>query len=220
MIFDKYPQIIFKSSKISDGNMSLMKGKPDVAIKNRKSFLNKFDLSLDQIVCMFVEHEDKVVVVDKNSLGKGAFKPEDKIRSDGIITDQKELILMIATGDCLPIGVYDPDKQVIALIHGSRKSLATKIFDYTVKILKTNFGSKIENLIVSIGPSIGPCCYDIDLWSIAERKLRKLGIPQKNIYNCQICTYHTNQHFSHRRAKNKNQNDFRSATILGIRNVS
>lgn len=220
MTLKKHSQIVFASSTISDGNMSTIKGDPLIAIKNRELFLRKFGLKLSQVVNMFLEHKDNVVVVNKNDLGKGAFDLEDGISSDAIVTNEKDLILMVMTGDCLPISFYDSQKQIIALIHGSKKNLASKILDNTVKVFKERFQSKSANLIVSIGPSIGPCCYYLDLWSIAEKKLKRLGIPQKNIYNYRVCTYHTNKYFSHRRASDKNQGDLRFATILGIKNAS
>lgn len=211
--------MIFVSSKISDGNMSTIKDDSSVAIRNRQLFLEKFGLKLNQVVNMFLEHKDKVVIVGKNDLGKGAFDLKNGISADGIITNQKGVFLMVMTGDCLPIGFYDPIKQIIALVHGSKKNLPSKIVDNTVTMFRDTFQSKPDNLVISIGPSIGPCCYDMDLWSLVENKLKALGVSKENIHNFRVCTYHTNQYFSHRRASNQNQPDFRFTTILGIENV-
>ncbi len=221
MRFDKYPQIIFKSSKISDGNMSTIKGEQNQAVKNRRSFLKKYGLKLDHTINMFLEHGNNIVMVGNKELGKGSLDTKDGIKSDGIVTAQKDIFLMVITGDCLPIGFYDTKKQIIALIHASRKNLESGLLENTVKIFVDSLKSKPGDLIVSIGPSIGPCCYYTDLWSFTKKKLEELGIPQENIFNPEICTYHSNQYFSHRKAIEKNlPEDFRFVTILGIKNVN
>ncbi len=220
MIFDKYPEIIFDSSKIADGNMSTLKGDPFVAIKNRKKFLKKHQLKLENTVNMFLEHNGKVIIVGKKEAGKGAFEKNDGITADGIITDQKDITLMVMTGDCLPIAIFDPTKGVIALIHGSKKSLELGILENSISLLIEKFATLSSNLIISIGPSIGPCCYYVDLWSYTQKILQRLGILKKNIYNSCICTYHTKEYFSHRRSDDTQTTEGRFITILGIKNVN
>lgn len=220
MIFDKYPEIIFTSSKIADGNMSTLKGDPHIAIKNRKKFLKKYQLKLENTVNMFLEHHSKVAIVGKNELGKGAFEKNDGIAVDGIITDQKGIALMVMTGDCLPIAIFDPTKGIIALIHGSKKSLELGVLENSISLLHNKFVVLPSNLRVTIGPSIGPCCYHTNLWLYTQKKLQKLGILKKNIYNRCICTYHTKEYFSHRRSDDTQTPEGRFITILGIKNVN
>ncbi len=45
-----------------------------------------------------------------------------------------------------------------------------------------------------IGPSIGPCCYEVDLWEENERQLRSAGIER--ISNCRLCTACNPEKFS------------------------
>ncbi len=56
----------------------------------------------------------------------------------------------------------------------------------------------------------------MDIWKEAENQLIKTGILKENIDNPKICTYESKDYFSHRRAADQNQDDFRFVTILGL----
>lgn len=237
-----HPQILFTSSKAADGNMSFIKGDPQEALENRKRFMKKLGLQLDKSVCMRLTHGTDVILVDKKDKGKGALSVDDSIECDGLITDKPDIILLVLTGDCMPIGIYDPVKKIIALVHASRHNLLKGVINQAISKFR-EFGSNPTDLVVSIGPSIGPCCYHsskkkvkrfeeeelqpyifetetdlgMDLWSYTESLLAKVGILKENIHNPKICTYHTNEYFSHRQFEDQNlQYDYRFATVLGI----
>lgn len=217
MKLSNYPNITFKSSAIHYGNMSTVHEDPNKVVEHREKFFRKHKLSLTNAVNMFVEHSNKVVIVDRSDSQKGVFEDEDGIMSDALCTNQKDLILMLVTGDCLPIGISDTKKRAIALLHGSRKSLQKGVLEATVETLSKNFESNPKDLIVEIGPSIGPCCYNFDLWTLTEKKLRTLGVLKKNIHNQKLCTYHSGNYFSHRKYVVEHlSNDFRIMTVLGM----
>lgn len=220
MRMSDFPQVIFKSSTIKDKNMSTVHEDPKKVVQHRKQFLEKYKLSLNDCVNMFVEHEDKVTVVDKSDCKKGIFEDKNGIITDGLCTNQKNLIIMLVTGDCLPIGLYDPKKEAIALLHGSKKSLQKGIVKTGIKIMKESFSSNAHDLIVEIGPSIGPCCYNSNLWKLTEEELQYLGVLKENIYNQKFCTYHEDKHFSHRKYINEHlANDSRILTIFSLHNL-
>ena len=124
--------------------------------------------------------------------------------------------MSILTADCLPIAVYDPKTKTIGLIHVSRHNLK-KIVKSTIEALKKKFNINPKNLVVNIGPSIGPCNYEIDLWEKVEKELTRLKVLKKNIYNPRICTFESSDYFSHRKSKSRKLPDNRFATIFGPR---
>ena len=218
MIFKNYPEIVLTHSNSSAGNMSFSKGDPKIALANRKAFLKKNNLSLDQIVKLYVKHGSKVVSVGKKDLGKGAFDLESGIKSDALITNQANVFLMLPSADCMPIAIFDPKNKIISLIHGSKKSLEKGIIENTISKISKKFKSTPSNLIIHIGPSIGPCCYYLNIWSDAIQRLKRTGVLEKNIENSKVCTYHENVYFSHSKSFNqKLKNDFRFITILGMK---
>lgn len=127
------------------------------------------------------------------------------------------IYLMVKVADCHQIGFYDPNHQTFGLIHAGWKGLDRGIIKNTISTFVARLGSDPRHMMVRFGPSIGPCCYRMDIWKQAENQLLDLGVPKSNIDNPQICTYHTGNYYSHRRAMDNNEPDFRFITIMGIK---
>lgn len=229
MIYKKYPHILFSCSKAKDGDM--------LKEQNRPRLLKHLGLNPKNLVTVHQMHSTNIIKVSKPE------EANSNTRADGLITDQPGIYLGILTADCLPIAFYDPARGAIGLIHAGWKGLDQDIIHNLIQTMQHHFGSDPQDLLVEIGPSIGPCCYThlsdlkqkgdpkwqpyilkdhdgsyvLDLWSFAENQLLKSGVPKGNIDNPKICTYHTNQYFSHRKVMNeKLTQDPRFITILGI----
>lgn len=113
-------------------------------------------------------HYKKLVVLDQIHSVNIHFFDRQKIDSiekivdtDGVITNQSNVVLSVRTADCAPLIFTDKKRGLIGISHqgwrGSLKKMAAKMID----ILVQKGGNK-EDIIVAIGPEIGPCCYDID----------------------------------------------------------
>lgn len=204
--------MIFVSSKISDGNMSINYGNPKKALKNRKKFFKKLGINPENIVEVKQVHGNKVLLVD-NIL-------DPNIEADGLITNKAGVILMMKVADCMAISFYDSTHQAIGLVHAGYKGLEKGIIKNAIYAMNKNFKTNPKDLIIHFGPSIGPCCYRLDIWTKAEKQLEDSGVLKENINNPRICTYESKDYFSHRRSEDKNQRDFRFATILGLKNAN
>lgn len=245
-ILNKFPQVIFASSDISDGNMSFTHGdnQRSEILQNRKIFFEKLNIPLDFTVAMELEHKANIVKVTTDDRQKGIYSLDDAIAADALITNEPQLYLFVLTADCIPLALYDPKNQAIALIHISWKTAHQDIIDLTVKKMSENFGTNPKNLIAQFGPSLGPCCYKglgeisqkgdprwqsfiskspdktftVDLWGFTEHELKKIGLDPKNIDNPNICSYHSGNYFSYKKFQRENlKNDPRFATILGLK---
>jgi polyphenol oxidase len=82
-------------------------------------------------------------------------------KGDASITGQPGLLLGTQTADCLPILLADPKKRVVAAIHAGWKGTLARILQKTVGRMQYEFASKPEDILAAIGPSIGPCCYEV-----------------------------------------------------------
>ena len=81
---------------------------------------------------------------------------------DAMITNSPNIFLGILTADCLPIFVIDQKRKVIAAIHAGRQGTSLHITAKVLKKMKEDFGCSSRDFLISLGPSIGPCCYEID----------------------------------------------------------
>jgi copper oxidase (laccase) domain-containing protein len=106
--------------------------------------------------------------------------------TDGFLTNARRIALIVVTADCLPIFLYDPKRSVIGLLHCGRAGTSDDIVGVGIERMSNDFGSVPRDCLVVIGPSVGPCCYDVDLWAANEFRLTELGVG--SVFNCRVCT--------------------------------
>ena len=92
-------------------------------------------------------HSEKVIQVNNNTLNL-----KHKI-ADSLITKEQYQSLWIYTADCIPILIADTKTRNIAACHSGLKGIKKQIISKTLKKLE-GIGSKKNNLIIAIGPSI------------------------------------------------------------------
>jgi YfiH family protein len=87
--------------------------------------------------------------------------PADPCSGDASITNRPGLLLAIQTADCVPILLVDPQKHAIAAIHAGWRGTLARIAAKTIGKMQMHFGTNPGDLLAAIGPSIGPCCYEV-----------------------------------------------------------
>ena len=83
------------------------------------------------------------------------------LKGDGMMTDEPGVLLGIQTADCIPILVADRKQRAVAAFHAGWRGTLARIVENGVGRMRLEFGSKPEDLIASIGPGIGQCCYAV-----------------------------------------------------------
>lgn len=135
----------------------------------------------------------------------GGATPNQPPVGDAIVTDSKEVFLVIQVADCLPVLFYDPVGRLVAGAHAGWKGSLLGIVPQVVRRL-VGLGSRPECLKVWIGPSIRSCCYEvdversvlfpqrvgsarhIDLLSFNSRLLELCRVRKESIFKDQRCT--------------------------------
>ncbi len=108
---------------------------------------------------------------------------------DALITDKKNIPLMVMVADCAPVLFYDAQKKVIAVAHAGRAGAFGNIIGATLQSFSSKFNSNISDIYVSIGASIGVCCYEVGEEINTEANAIGLGYAiskQKNTYHLDI----------------------------------
>ena len=114
---------------------------------------NKLNLS-SNIHYAKQEHSDKVIEVNNR------LNLKSKI-ADSLITKEQFQSLWIYTADCIPILIADIKTRNIAACHSGLKGIKKQLISKTLKKLK-KIGSKKNNLIIAIGPSITGDKYQVN----------------------------------------------------------
>jgi hypothetical protein len=83
------------------------------------------------------------------------------LKGDGLMTGQPGVLLGIQTADCIPVLVADRKNRAVAAFHAGWRGTLARIVENGVGRMRLEFGSRAENLIASIGPGIGQCCYSV-----------------------------------------------------------
>ena len=147
--------------------------------------------------------------------------PGEYIDTDGLITDNSEIILIIKVADCVPVYLYEPKSQLIGLVHSGWRGIAGGIVPNAVRKMLI-MGADKKEVNVFLGPAIGFCCYDVDgevadnFNNNAKRKMKNrkwkvglhehiclqltdIGVPSSNIRASDICTFESQDCHSYRR---------------------
>jgi purine-nucleoside/S-methyl-5'-thioadenosine phosphorylase / adenosine deaminase len=170
-------------------------------------------------------HGTDALVVDRPLTGSDQFPGE----WDAVVTDQPGVTVAVRTADCVPVLVHDPRRLVVAAIHAGWRGAVAGIVPKTIALMANRFGSARSELRISIGPSAGPCCYEVDdpvlnelrvglpdwqsvvrdyqghkarldLKALIRRQAEKEGVSASSVSSVNLCTIcHEELFYSYRR---------------------
>ena len=148
---------------------------------------------------------------------------------DALVTDQPGIMVAVRTADCVPVLIHDPKRHVVAAVHAGWRGAVAGIVPKTLALLESRFGSCPGHVRISIGPSAGACCYEVDepvldrlsqefpdwakvvrrrgdgkahldLKALVKEQAQALGAHTKSITTVNLCTIcHEDLFFSYRR---------------------
>lgn len=107
-----------------------------------------------RVVTMRQVHGGHVVEVKDKTLKEAG-------EADGMITSAPDVYLGVLTADCVPILFVAPKQKLVAAVHAGWRGTLAGIADKTVRMFSDQYGVEASDLEVALGPSIGPCCYEV-----------------------------------------------------------
>ncbi len=151
---------------------------------------------------------------------------------DAVITNQAKTLLTIQTADCVPVLVADAARGLVGAVHAGWRGAVHGIVTNGIRNMVERFGADLASLHVVMGPSVGPCCYEVDtpvlerlrphgpdfstiltrtgprtgqldLKALIRRQVLSLGIAGAHIHAVDLCTMcRPDLFFSYRRDGN------------------
>jgi hypothetical protein len=119
---------------------------------------------------------------------------------DALVTATKDLPLVIRCADCAAVFIVDRHTPAIALVHSGKKGTLANVVGNALAMMAQRYGTNPGNCLASISPSIGPCHYEMDIWSAIDAQLQEAGV--RDIHNPRVCTAcHLDRYFSYRAEK-------------------
>ena len=125
-------------------------------IENRKRIFEVFDRPVDSIYDSWQVHGTEVICTCEP-------RPLDGLhqKADAILSDCPEITLFMRFADCVPIFLYDPSKKVAGIVHAGWRGTVDGVAAAAVKKMQENYGTKPEEILAGIGPSICVKHYEI-----------------------------------------------------------
>lgn len=143
-------------------NVSFTRGDDrEAVLENYRRIAGIFDVGLEDIVCSHQTHTTNVRRVTKEDGGKGVVFDRDYEDVDGLITNEKNLVLCTMYADCVPLYFVDVKNRAIGLSHSGWKGTAGQMGKRTLERMAEEFGTKPEDVYAAIGPSICMDCYEV-----------------------------------------------------------
>lgn len=187
---------------------------------DRDISLNVENITGRRVYYPIQKHTDKVILLkDKTT----------PVAGDAVITKRHDVLLGVKTADCVPILLYDKLCGAIGAVHAGWRGTAAGILKKTIVEMTRTFGTEPEDLIISIGPSIRWCCYEVgrevvdavvketgkgeyyrakksgkfclDLQTANRQQAISMGVQERNISVIEECTFcYPERYYSYRYA--------------------
>jgi YfiH family protein len=141
---------------------------PEAVATNRERCLAALGFDPSQAVSPYQVHGTVVARVSHEQ--RGQLLPA----TDGLVTAERGVGLLLRFADCAPIMLYDRRRSVVGLVHAGWKGTLEGIAAVAARAMQAHFGSRPADLWAGIGPAIGRCCYEVGA-DLAEHFRRKFG---------------------------------------------
>jgi hypothetical protein len=158
-------------------------------------------------------HGDAVTAVSEAPADAADTKDVRRAPADIIMASRPDVAVAVQAADCVPLLFEDRRSGAVAAAHAGWRGTAAGVARKTIEAMHTHFGADRADLTVAIGPSIGPCCYEVgeellaafgpggrrwfyrlsgrlllNLWSANVDQLLEAGVDRKAIHVAELCT--------------------------------
>lgn len=133
------------------------------AMQDYKNLCQVINAKPEHLVKTNQEHTNRVKVVkEKINRNEPDFNLPQYDKTDGLITNQKNIMLATTNADCILLLFFDPIKKVIANTHSGWRGTLQRISVETIKKMKTEWNCNPEDILCCICPSIRKCHFEVE----------------------------------------------------------
>jgi hypothetical protein len=82
-------------------------------------------------------------------------------QADAIISNDPNAAVVVRIADCVPVLLAEETGRAVAAVHAGWRGVASRAVIAGVSALQSSYGVRPQRIIAAVGPSIGPCCYEV-----------------------------------------------------------
>jgi len=188
--------------------------------KNRETLSSTLGIFPDNLVTSRQVHGDNIRIITEGMIKADlSFNRIPKETGDGMVTNLPNVCLTVIIADCAPVMLYDPKNNVVGIAHAGWRGTIKRVSQRVLEAMLKEYDCNPGDIVAGIGPSIGPCCYQVggevvaevkkylgggqglisretsdgkgyfDLWEANRKQLLEMGIPERNIEVSNLCTH-------------------------------
>jgi copper oxidase (laccase) domain-containing protein len=222
-----------------DGNMALKFAINKDSLENKRKFFERNNIKCENTVALNVESSDIIIELTEEDLKNNNEIFKISRKADCIIARQKNILLYLAFGDCIPFVIYDSKQEILGFAHLGWQSIVLNLHTKIIDQFINKYNSNINDLEIILGPSAkkdmyilnNPMQLNMDDWKLYLNKveddnyqvdlngyvvdgIKKYGIT--NISISDIDTITNGEYFSHHRSAYINPNEKEGRFIFGV----
>jgi polyphenol oxidase len=187
-------------------------------LRNRILLAEAMEISESNLYFPSQIHKTKIVNVNHQT------SKDEVLETDALISNVKGICIAVMSADCVPILLYDAKNKAVGAVHSGWRGTVAKILEKTLHQMNLKFGTKGQDLIACIGPSVCQESYEVgeevvneirnafgdnsnlmipeannkaklDLWSANKLQLLAFGVASSRIEVSDLCSVKNNHHF-------------------------
>ena len=187
-------------------------------IENRRQLAEAIDVSPSHLFFPSQVHETRIVEVTSRTT------TAELQHTDGLVCSVRGVCIAVMSADCVPILLFDSRNNAVAAVHSGWRGTVAKILKKTLDHMRSRFGTRGEDIVAGIGPSVSQDSYEVggeviaevkrafgdegellleqpenkaklDLWKANRLQLLEFGVPESHIEISDLCTVKQNHHF-------------------------
>lgn len=205
--------------ELSSMNLGFSRGdERERVLANYRRMAEALGLPAERMVLSQQSHTTHVREVTEEDAGCGIWKPSKYTDVDGLITNVRGLPLVTLYADCVPLYFVDPVHRAVGLSHSGWRGTVGRMGTVTLRAMGEAYGTRPEETLACIGPSICRDCYEVgpdvaeefraafegasgillegrrsgkfqlDLWEANRRILLEAGVKEDHMAVTDICT--------------------------------
>ena len=219
---------------------------PEAVEENRRRLLEAIPGESWRLVVARQVHGVEVREVTQGTVDEAMDGGRGRWEADGLVTAEAGLLLGAGAADCVPVLVADLRLRAVGAFHAGWRGTAARMAQVGLARMTEAFGTRAEDCVAAIGPSIGACCYEVgeevraafsrqsgvlvasgeqwrlDLWEANRQQLIAAGVPEAKVIvfgECTACSRDEEGrrlYFSHRAEMGQTG---RMLGVIGVRHV-